>query len=217
MIPDASSQQRTTYRQVLAVSRFRLLLTTSTLAMAADSLRIATLSMLIYATTGSPLLSAVTFGIGFLPQLIGSTLLGALADRVRPRRLIASGYAVECGTAAALALADLPVAASLALVAVVACVTPVFGGASNRLIGEALTGDAYVVVQHGELRRSVGGPGRQRYHRRPAGAAPYAAGWRCGLRRRGRSRADGAARSAGVETSGQAGLPALGARQCLEH
>jgi predicted MFS family arabinose efflux permease len=141
----ASSPRRTTYRQVLAEPRFRLLLTATTLVMTADSLRIATLSMLVYSTTRSALLSAVTFGIGFLPQMIGSTLLGALADRLPPRRLIASGYAAECASATVLGSVRLPVGAVLVLVAAVACWTPVFGGASNRLIGDTLTGDAYVV------------------------------------------------------------------------
>lgn len=88
---------------------------------------------------------AVTFGIGFLPQLAGSTLLGALADRLPPRRLITAGYAIECATAATLGSVRVPVAAVLGLVAAVACATPVFGGAANRLVGEALTGDAYVL------------------------------------------------------------------------
>lgn len=135
----------TTYREVLAEPRFRLLFTTRSLAIAADTLRILALSVLVFAVTGSPLLGAIAYGIGFLPQLVGVTLLGALADRVRPRRLIVAGYALECATAAALALAHLPVWSSLLLVAVVAALTPVFGGASARLVAEVLTGDAYVL------------------------------------------------------------------------
>jgi MFS family permease len=135
----------TTYREVLAEPRFRLLFTTRSLAIAADTLRILALSVLVFAVTGSPLLGAIAYGIGFLPQLVGVTLLGALADRVRPRRLIVAGYALECATAAMLALAHLPVWSSLLLVAVVAALTPVFGGASARLVAEVLTGDAYVL------------------------------------------------------------------------
>ena len=134
-----------TYRQVLAEPRFRLLFATRSLAIAADTLRIVALSILVFGLTGSPLLAAVTYGIGFAPQAVGGTLLGALADRVRPRQLITTGYSLEAATAAALALAGLPVWASLALVAVVAGLTPVFGGASSRLVAEVLTGDAYVL------------------------------------------------------------------------
>lgn len=137
--------RRTTYREVLADPRFRLLFVTRTVTITADSLRILTLSVLIFATTGSPLMGALTFGIGFIPQLAGSMLLGSLADRVRPRRLIVAGYLLEFGSATAMALAHVPVVFILLLVAVVAFLTPVFQGASSRLVAETLTGDAYVL------------------------------------------------------------------------
>ena len=136
---------RTTYREVLADPRYRLLFLTRSVAVVADSLRITTFSVLVFATTGSPLLSAVAFGAGFLPQFPGSVLLGSLADRLRPRALIAGGYLLEGAAAIALATAGLPIAASLVLVALVALATPLFGGASARLTAEWLTGDAYVL------------------------------------------------------------------------
>ncbi|MEV4136967.1 hypothetical protein AB0J72_32935 [Dactylosporangium sp. NPDC049742] len=67
------------------------------------------------------------------------------ADRLRPRPLIVAGYDVEALLAAALVLLDLPVAASLTLVAVIACGTPIFAGAAARVIAERLSGDAYVL------------------------------------------------------------------------
>jgi predicted MFS family arabinose efflux permease len=145
MTVTAPAARRVTYREVLAEPRFRLLLLTRSLAIGADTLRTVALSMLIFAVTGSPLLAAVTYGAAFLPQAIGGTLLGALADRARPRPLITAGYGLEAATAAVLALAGLPVGASLALVAAIACLTPVFGGAVSRLIAETLDGDAYVL------------------------------------------------------------------------
>jgi predicted MFS family arabinose efflux permease len=138
-------EQRATYREVLADPRFRLLFVTRTLTVTADSLRIMTLSVLVFATTGSPLLGALTFGIGFLPQLAGSLLLGSLADRGRPRRLVTAGYGLQCAAAAVMGVAQLPVAAVLMLLAAVACLTPVFSGVTNRLVAETLTGDAYVL------------------------------------------------------------------------
>lgn len=134
-----------TYREVLADPVYRLLFGTRALAIAADSLRILALSTLIYATTASALLGALAFGAGFLPQLLGTTLLGAAADRVRPRRVITLGYAVEAVTAVVLAMAGLPAVASLAIVAAVACLVPVFGGAAARVTAERLRGDAYVL------------------------------------------------------------------------
>ncbi|MFJ4831804.1 MFS transporter [Streptomyces sp. NPDC088747] len=138
-------ERRATYREVLADRRFRLLFVTRTLAVTADSLRIMTLSVLVFATTGSPLLGALTFGIGFLPQLAGSLLLGSLADRARPRPLITAGYGLQFAAAAVMGIVHLPVAVILVLLAAVACLTPVSSGATNRLVAETLTGDAYVL------------------------------------------------------------------------
>lgn len=139
------AETRATYGQVFADPVFRVLFATRSVAIGADTLRILALSVLVFAATGSPLLTAVTFGIGFLPQVVGGTLLGSLADRLPPRRLIASGYLLECAVATVLGSVHLPVAASLGLVALVAMVTPIFGGASNRLVAETLHGDAYVL------------------------------------------------------------------------
>ncbi|MFB6838557.1 MFS transporter [Streptomyces sp. NPDC056361] len=148
MIPTAEPAQgnhRATYREVLAEPRFRLLFSTRAVAITAGSLRITTFSVLVFAATGSALLSALAFGIGFLPQLFGSLLLGSLADRLPPRALIAGGYALECAVAALLALVRMPIAASLGVVALVALATPVFSGASSRLVAQWLEGDAYVL------------------------------------------------------------------------
>jgi predicted MFS family arabinose efflux permease len=145
MTTTTPAARRATYRQVLAEPRFRLLFLTRSLAIGADTLRTVALSVLIFAITRSPLLAAITYGAAFLPQAVGGTLLGAMADRIRPRPLITAGYGLEAAVAAILALAGLPAGASLALVAAIATLTPVFGGASNRLIAETLSGDTYVL------------------------------------------------------------------------
>ncbi|SNY66399.1 MFS transporter [Paractinoplanes atraurantiacus] len=134
-----------TYREVFAEPSFRALFAARTLAIGATSLQIFALSVLVYAGTGSPLLSALAFAAGFLPQFAGGLLLGSLTDRLPARRLITIGYAVEAALAALLGLAHLPVAAGLLLVALVATGTPVFAGAAARVIAERLTGDAYVL------------------------------------------------------------------------
>ncbi|MFI5915647.1 MFS transporter [Dactylosporangium sp. NPDC051541] len=135
----------TTYTAVLRDHTFRVLFGTRTLSILADTLRIVALSLLVYAATDSPALAALAYGIGFLPQLIGASVLGALSDRVRPRLLIVLGYLAEAAVAAVLATVHLPVWAALALVAAAALLTPVFMGAQNALIAETLTGDAYVL------------------------------------------------------------------------
>jgi predicted MFS family arabinose efflux permease len=140
-----SVENRAAFRDVLREPVFRVVFCVRSLAIGADALRIVALSVLVYTTTGSAILAAVAFGIGFLPQLAGGTLLGALPDLVPPRRLLVLGYSAECAGATALALIDFPVWASLTIVAGIAMLTPAFQGSTGRVISEVLTGDAYVL------------------------------------------------------------------------
>ncbi|UZI29548.1 MFS transporter [Streptomyces sp. VB1] len=174
----AQGNHRATYREVLAEPRFRLLFSTRAVAITADALRITTFSVLVFSSTGSALLSAVAFGIGFIPQLFGSLLLGSLADRLPPRALITGGYALTCATALLLALVRMPVAASLGVVALVSLATPVFHGASSRLVAQSLEGDAYVL---GRSLNNIAGAGAQLFGLALGGAAVAALGPRGAL------------------------------------
>ncbi|MCX5115289.1 MFS transporter [Streptomyces sp. NBC_00378] len=174
----AQGNHRATYREVLAEPRFRLLFSTRAVAITADALRITTFSVLVFSSTGSALLSAVAFGIGFIPQLFGSLLLGSLADRLPPRALITGGYALTGATALLLALVRMPVAASLGVVALVSLVTPVFHGASSRLVAQSLEGDAYVL---GRSLNNIAGAGAQLFGLALGGTAVAALGPRRAL------------------------------------
>ncbi len=174
----APGNHRATYREVLAEPRFRLLFSTRAVAITADALRITTFSVLVFSATGSALLSAVAFGIGFIPQLFGSLLLGSLADRLPPRALITGGYALTCAAALLLALVRMPVAASLGVVALLSLATPVFHGASSRLVAQSLEGDAYVL---GRSLNNIAGAGAQLFGLALAGAVVAALGPRRAL------------------------------------
>jgi predicted MFS family arabinose efflux permease len=136
--------ERATFRQVLAVPIYRTVFLTRALAVGADTLRTVALSVLVFTATGSALLGALTFGISFLPQVVGGLILGALPDLFRPRLLLVTGYALEAVGAVLLAV-GLPVWAGLLLVAGLGCLAPVFNGTSGRLTADALSGDAFVV------------------------------------------------------------------------
>lgn len=136
---------KATYGQVFAVAQFRVLFAGRLLGVMSDALRSVALSVLVFSQSNSPLLAAIAMTIGFLPQAAGGLFLAAMADRFSPRTLITTGYALQCAVGLLLAFGDLPVAASLLLVAAVACLTPVTTGATGRVLAEVLTGDAYVL------------------------------------------------------------------------
>ena len=136
---------RATYGQVLAVPEFRALFASRTLSIAAITLRMLAVSVLVLASTGSPFMAGVAFGVGFLPQVVGGMTLLSLADRVRPRGALVAGSLLEAAAAAVIALVPLASWALLLLIAGVATVTPVFSAAASGLVPSLLTGDRYVL------------------------------------------------------------------------
>jgi MFS family permease len=136
---------KATYGQVFAVPQFRVIFAARLLGVMSDTLRAVALAVLVYRQTSSPLLTAMTITINFLPQAVGGLFLAAMADRFPPRTLISIGYALQCTVGLVLAFADLPIAVSLVLVAAVACLTPVTTGSTARVLAEVLTGDIYVL------------------------------------------------------------------------
>ncbi|WP_061297321.1 MFS transporter [Herbidospora cretacea] len=136
---------KATYGQVFAVGQFRALFAARLLGVMSDTLRSVALAVLVYDQTGSPLLTALAFTIGFLPQAAGGLFLAAMADRFSPRTLITSGYALQCAVGLLLAFGRLPVGVSLLLVAAVAALTPVITGAAGRVMAGVLSGDVYVL------------------------------------------------------------------------
>ncbi|MFI6402044.1 MFS transporter [Streptomyces sp. NPDC050548] len=139
-----AGERTASYRDALAEPRFRAVLGAQTLAVPADTLRTLALSVSVYRATDSPLLGALAYGLPFVPQLVGGSLLGVLADRVRPRRLIVAGYAVDGVVTLVLAAGRTPVWGSLVLVVAVAFVTPVLIGVSSRVVARVLDGERYV-------------------------------------------------------------------------
>ncbi|KOU15344.1 hypothetical protein ADK52_35365 [Streptomyces sp. WM6372] len=145
MTPSDTTTAPATYREVFANSDFRLLFGANLAAVLGTTLRMVALSLLVYDVTGSAFLTALSYGLSFVPQAIGGALLGALPDRLRPRLLIVAGHSLECAVGAVVALAPLPVGAGLFLVALLGALTPAFRGATSKVIAQSLHGDAYVL------------------------------------------------------------------------
>nr|WP_232531189.1 MFS transporter [Microlunatus antarcticus] len=103
------------------------------------------MSVLVLATTGSVFWSAVAYGIGFTPQLIGGSLFTSLADRLPARTLLVVALLLRALPGLLIGLVHLPVAVMLALVFVVGAFDPVGNAATGRLTRTLLTGDRFVV------------------------------------------------------------------------
>jgi MFS family permease len=128
------------YGDVAAVGEFRALFGGRAAASAAATMQMLALAVLIYARTGSPLLAALAYAAGSLPQVLGAMTLMAVADRVPPRRLLAGWGLLRALTVAVLAAGVLPVWAALVLLMAAGTVDGVVGGAGYALLADVLPG-----------------------------------------------------------------------------
>ncbi|KMO99428.1 MFS transporter [Streptomyces roseus] len=134
------------YRGVFRVREFRTVFAAHLLSVLGVVVAEIALTVLVFRTTGSPLMSALTFALGFLPYALGGTLLAGIADR-RPARRVLVGCDLLCAAcAAAMVLPVTPVAGLLALRCAMAFVAPLFQGTRNASLADILgPGDVYVL------------------------------------------------------------------------
>ncbi|UXY30006.1 MFS transporter [Streptomyces sp. HUAS TT20] len=134
------------YARVFAVPEFRAVFAAHTLSMLGVIVSEIALSVLVYDLTGSPLLSALAFALGFLPYLVGGTLLSGVADRFPARRVLVVCDLVCAGCVALMALPGADIAVLLALRCGLAVVSPVFAGTRMATLADILgDGDLFVL------------------------------------------------------------------------
>jgi MFS family permease len=102
------------------------------------------LTVLVYTRTRSPLLSALVFATGFLPQLIAGTLFSALVDRLPARRLLVGCNLVSAVLATLMVIPAAPVAVLLVLAFLLGLIRPVFLGARAATLKDVLPGGTFV-------------------------------------------------------------------------
>jgi Na+/melibiose symporter-like transporter len=137
---------RASYRSVLAVGEFRVLLAGLLMYGLGFEFEILGLSVLVYARTGSGLLAAVAFSAGFAPQAVAGAFFTSLADRLPPRAVISGGLLARAAPGLVIGLAsEMPVPLTLTVAAAAALVTPVFLAGSSGLLPEILDGDRYTL------------------------------------------------------------------------
>ncbi len=140
------TERPTGYRAVFAVREFRAVFAAHLLSLLGVAVSELALTVLVYDLTGSPLLSALTFALGFLPYIVGGTLLAGVADRYPARRVLVVCDLVCAGCVAVMVLPGTPVGGLLALRCAVAAVAPVFTGTRTAALTDILgEGDLYVL------------------------------------------------------------------------
>ncbi|MFC4504159.1 MULTISPECIES: MFS transporter [Streptomyces] len=134
------------YARVLAVPEFRAVFAAHALSLLGVVVAEISLSVLVYDLTGSPLMSALAFALGFLPYVVGGTLLSGVADRFPARRVLVACDLVCALCVAPMALPGTPLAVLLALRCGLAVVSPVFAGTRMATLADILgDGDLFVL------------------------------------------------------------------------
>lgn len=80
-----ATDQPIRYRALFGSPEFRALFAAQSVSVVGDQFARVALSVLVFDRTGSPAWTALTYGLTFLPDLVGGPLLSGLADR-HPRR-----------------------------------------------------------------------------------------------------------------------------------
>jgi MFS family permease len=135
---------RMSYRVALSVGEFRAVFMAYVTSSVSLNITMLTLAVLVYERTTSPLLSALTFTLSFLPHLISGTVLGGLIDRWPVRRLLVGGEVVGAAVVLVMVVPGVPTVVLLVLLFCMNLPVPLASGARGALIADILPAEGVV-------------------------------------------------------------------------
>ena len=135
---------RATYGAALSSREFRAVFAAAGLSVTGNVVATIVQTVLIYDRTHSPLLSSLSFALGFLPFLVTGALLSSLVDRLPPRRLLVAGYAAAAALTAVMVAPGLSVGVLLALVTGVGFANGLANATQGALVRAVVAEAAYV-------------------------------------------------------------------------
>lgn len=137
--------RQATYGQVFAIGEFRALWLAQILSLLGDQLAQVALAYLVYQRTGSPLLTALTYALTYVPPIVGGPFLAGLADVFPRRRVMIATDVVRAALVALMAIPGTPFAALCALLFLTVLLGAPFSAARAAALPDILPGDRYVV------------------------------------------------------------------------
>jgi len=136
-----------TFREVFGVGEFRALWSAELLSITGDQLARVALSVLVFQRTNSAGLTALTYALTYLPDLVGGPLLSGLADRFPRRTVMVSADLARAVLVACMAIPGVPIVLiAVLLVAARLCNSP-FSAAQAATLPLVLAEDRYVIGQ----------------------------------------------------------------------
>ena len=133
------------FRSVFADREFGALWLAYLLSVAGDQLALVALTVLVFDRTHSPLLTAATYAVSFLPWLAGGLFLAHLADRFPRRRVMIGCDLTRTVLAAAMVTPRLALWALIVLLFAITLLDSPFRSARAALMADVLAGDRYAL------------------------------------------------------------------------
>jgi MFS family permease len=134
-------ERRTSYREVLAVREFRWLSVAQALSFVGDQFAQVAIAILVYGRTGSPLLTALTYALTYLPPIVGGPLLSSLADLYPRRRVMLGCDLIRVLTVGLMAIRGVPLWGLAALLFCTVLLGAPFSSARAALVPDILPPD----------------------------------------------------------------------------
>jgi MFS family permease len=140
-----SEKSVTGYGAVFTVREFRAMFAAHVLSVLGIVFAGISLAVLVFHETGSALLTALVFALGFLPYALSGVLLSGIADRYPPRQVLVACDLLSAGCVILMVIPATPLAALFVLWCAVSMISPLFTGTRAASLADILQGDLYVL------------------------------------------------------------------------
>jgi MFS family permease len=138
-------EERAQWRAVFAHAEFRALFFAGVLSVAGDQLARVALSVLVFDRTSSAGLTALTYALTYVPDLLFGPLLAGIADRYPRRTVMIVTDLARAILVAGMAIQALPLIAVIGLLLALQAYGSPFNAARGATLPAVLPGDHYVL------------------------------------------------------------------------
>jgi MFS family permease len=133
------------YRAVFAVREFRALWWAQVLSYLGDQVAQVAIAVLVYAKTGSPVFTALAYALTYLPPIVGGRVLSGMVDAFPRRQVMITLDLVRGGLVEIMALPQVPLGATCALLFATVLLGPPFSAARSAMLPQILPRDRLVL------------------------------------------------------------------------
>jgi MFS family permease len=142
---------------VFADGEFRAIWLAEFASIAGDQFARVALTVIVFQRTGSPLLTALTYAMTYLPWLVGGLFLSDLADRFARRDVMIAADLIRFVLVGVMALPGMPLWALVVLLFAVTTLNAPFQGARSALRATIMPDDRYTLgLAVSQVTREVG-------------------------------------------------------------